>query len=179
MGKSSILQRYVDSQSTLHQAYTSALREAINSTELKALDEIADIILDTGKQYGVSFTDTVNNKIIMQSGSFSSTVGVFDGNIPLTQRGKGSQRLLSIGLNIQSFSGNSHKGIPKKPVRIRRLSLIRAGTFSSHDSRYRLFHLLSDDLIAEVNLTLLSRFDIGYSRLMIIDIIFILCGTGP
>ena len=42
-GKSSILQRYVDSQSTLHQAYTSALREAINSTELKALDEIADI----------------------------------------------------------------------------------------------------------------------------------------
>lgn len=106
-GKSSILQRYVDSQSTLHQAYTSALREAINSTELKALDEIADIILDTGKQYGVSFTDTVNNKIIMQSGSFSSTVGVFDGNIPLTQRGKGSQRLLSIGLNIQSFSGNT------------------------------------------------------------------------
>ena len=43
----------------------------------------------------------------MQNGSFSSTVGVFDGKVPLTQRGKGSQRLLSIGLNIHSFSGNT------------------------------------------------------------------------
>ncbi len=106
-GKTSILQRYVDSQKTLHQAYTSALRDAIDKVELKPLDEIASILADVGKQYGVGFDDEVNNKIIMQNGSFSSTVGVFDGKVPLTLRGKGSQRLLSIGLNIQSFSGNT------------------------------------------------------------------------
>ena len=106
-GKTSILQRYVDSQKTLHQAYTTALREAIDKVELKPLDDIAGILTDVGKQYGVGFSDEVNNRIIMQNGSFSSTVGVFDGKVPLTQRGKGSQRLLSIGLNIQSFSGNT------------------------------------------------------------------------
>ncbi len=106
-GKTSILQRYIDSQKTLHQAYTTALRDAIDKVELKPLDEIASVLTDVGKQYGVGFDDKVNNKIIMQNGSFSSTVGVFDGKVPLTQRGKGSQRLLSIGLNIQSFSGNT------------------------------------------------------------------------
>ena len=102
-GRNSILQRYIESQSTLRQAYTEALRETAARTELTSLDEIARVFVDVGEKYGVSFSDNINNKIIMQSGSFSSTVGVFDGKVPLAQRGKGSQRLLSIGLNISSF----------------------------------------------------------------------------
>ena len=37
---------------------------------------------------------------------FSSTVGVFEGPT-FKPRGTGSQKLFSIGLNIQSFSGNA------------------------------------------------------------------------
>ena len=70
-GKHSVLQKYANSKETLHEAYTTALRNA------------------------------------MQNGTFSSTVGVFEGSAPLSQRGTGSQKLLSIGLNIQSFSGNA------------------------------------------------------------------------
>lgn len=101
-GKSSVLQKYVDSSGVLHEAYTKVLREAINNAELKSLDSVSDVLLTVGKHYGVGFDSDIRNKILMHNGSFSTTVGVFDGEVPLTQKGKGSQRLLSIGLNIQS-----------------------------------------------------------------------------
>ena len=105
-GKSSVLQKYVDSSGVLHEAYTKVLREAINNAELKSLDSVSDVLLTVGQQYGVGFNSDIRNKILMHNGSFSTTVGVFDGEVPLTQKGKGSQRLLSIGLNIQSCEGS-------------------------------------------------------------------------
>lgn len=74
---------------------------------MSSLDEVSGTIIDIGKQYGVGFDCELKSKIMMQNGSFSSTVGVFEGSTPLSQRGTGSQKLLSIGLNIQSFSGNT------------------------------------------------------------------------
>lgn len=106
-GKHSVLQKYANSKDTLHEAYTSALRDAINKTDLSSLDDVSETIVDIGKQYGVGFHSELKSKIMMQNGSFSSTVGVFEGSTPLSQRGTGSQKLLSIGLNIQSFSGNT------------------------------------------------------------------------
>lgn len=106
-GKHSVLQKYANSKDTLHDAYTAALRDAINKTDLSSLDEVSGTIIDIGKQYGVGFDCELKSKIMMQNGSFSSTVGVFEGSTPLSQRGTGSQKLLSIGLNIQSFSGNT------------------------------------------------------------------------
>ncbi|MDE7137030.1 MAG: ATP-binding protein [Ruminococcus sp.] len=106
-GKNSVLQKYANSKDTLHEAYTTALREAINNTNLHSLDEVSSTIVEVGKQYGVGFNSDLKSKIMMQNGSFSSTVGIFEGSIPLSQRGTGSQKLLSIGLNIQSFSGST------------------------------------------------------------------------
>ncbi len=106
-GKHSVLQKYANSKDTLHEAYTTALREAINKADLSSLDAVSETIIGVGKQYGVGFDSELKSKIMMQNGSFSSTVGVFEGSAPLSQRGTGSQKLLSIGLNIQSFSGNA------------------------------------------------------------------------
>lgn len=106
-GKHSVLQKYANSKDTLHEAYTTALREAIDKADLSSLDAVSETIVGIGKQYGVGFDSELKSKIMMQNGSFSSTVGVFEGPTPLSQRGTGSQKLLSIGLNIQSFSGNA------------------------------------------------------------------------
>lgn len=106
-GKHSVLQKYANSKDTLHEAYTTALREAIDKADLSSLDAVSETIVGIGKQYGVGFDSELKSKIMMQNGSFSSTVGVFEGSTPLSQRGTGSQKLLSIGLNIQSFSGNA------------------------------------------------------------------------
>ncbi len=106
-GKNSVLQKYANSKNILHEAYTTSLRDAINNTNLSSLDTISEIIISVGKQYGVGFDGELKSKIMMQNGSFSSNVGVFEGSTPLSQRGTGSQKLLSIGLNIQSFSGST------------------------------------------------------------------------
>lgn len=106
-GKHSVLQKYANSKDTLREAYTTALRDAISKADLSSLDAVSETIVDVGKQYGVGFDSELKSKIMMQNGSFSSTVGVFEGSSPLSQRGTGTQKLLSIGLNIQSFSGNT------------------------------------------------------------------------
>lgn len=106
-GKHSVLQKYANSKDTLHEAYTTALRDAINKADLSSLDAVSKTIVGVGKQYGVGFDGELKSKIMMQNGSFSSTVGIFEDSAPLSQRGTGSQKLLSIGLNIQSFSGNT------------------------------------------------------------------------
>lgn len=104
-GRSSVLQKYTDkSKNTLHEAYMRAMREAIAGANLEQLDEVANDLVSVGKDYGVAFSGKVNNKIMMQNGSFSTTVGIFDENIPFVLRGLGSKRLLSMGMNINAFS---------------------------------------------------------------------------
>lgn len=103
-GRSSILQKYTDkSKDTLHEAYMQAMRDITTGTNLTQLDVVAGDIVSIGKEYGVSFNGELHNKIMMQNGSFSTTVGVFDDNIPFAQRGLGSKRLLSMGMNINAF----------------------------------------------------------------------------
>jgi len=106
-GKYSVLQKYLNSKDYLKDTYTNTIRNIIKDTNLESLDVISDKIGELGKQYGVSFTNDINNKILMQTGSLSSIVGLFDGNVPVCQRGLGSQRLLSIALSIDSSEGSS------------------------------------------------------------------------
>lgn len=106
-GRYSVLQKYADAKGVLHDAYTTALREAVSHADLHDLDEVVSTLVAVGKQYGVGFRTNVKNKMIMQNGSFSSSVGLFEGDVPLNQRGLGSQRLLSMGLNIQASSGKT------------------------------------------------------------------------
>lgn len=106
-GKNSVLQKYADVKGILHDAHTVALREVAAHADLHELDDVGETLIEIGKQYGVGFETPIKNKMFVQNSSFSSSVGVFDGDTPLNQRGTGSQRLLSMGLNIQSSAGSA------------------------------------------------------------------------
>lgn len=108
-GRNSILQNYAtDSKTALHTAYTKAIREAVQRTDLSDLDKATvSSIKNTGEEYGVSFNGDLHNSLIMQNGSYSTTVGIYDGKVPFSLRGLGSRRLLSIGLNINAADESS------------------------------------------------------------------------
>lgn len=106
-GRTSVLQKYSDSKDTLHDAFTEAMRNAVANTSLESLDDIADTMTAVGAQYGVSFNGEIHNRILMQNGSYSTTVGVFDDKVPFSQRGLGSKRLLSIGMNVNAFDNGT------------------------------------------------------------------------
>lgn len=101
-GRGSILQKYADSREALHTAFTQAMREAVKNTSLEELDQMAPTLKEVGKQYGVGFKGEIHNRLLMQNGSYSTTVGVFDEKVPFAQRGLGSKRLLSIGMNVNA-----------------------------------------------------------------------------
>lgn len=101
-GRGSILQKYADSREALHSAFTQAMRAAVENTCLEALDQMAPTLKEVGKQYGVGFNGEVHNRLLMQNGSYSTAVGVFDDKVPFVQRGLGSKRLLSIGMNVNA-----------------------------------------------------------------------------
>lgn len=106
-GKYSVLQKFADAKGVLHDAHTEALRLVASQADLHDLDDVGETLVAIGRQYGVEFNSEVKNRMIIQNGSFSSSVGLFDGDTPLNQKGTGSQRLLSMGLNIMSSAGNS------------------------------------------------------------------------
>ena len=101
-GRGSILHKYADSREALHSAFTQSMRAAIENTSLEALDQMAPTVKEVGKQYGVGFNGEIHNRLLMQNGSYSTTVGVFDDKVPFAQRGLGSKRLLSIGMNVNA-----------------------------------------------------------------------------
>lgn len=106
-GKYSVLQKYADSKGTIHDVQTSVLRDIAKKADLHTLDDISETIKTVGKEYGVGFKGDVTNHMQIQGISLSTTVGLFDGKAPLSQRGLGSQRLLSMGLNINASSNSS------------------------------------------------------------------------
>lgn len=106
-GKNSVLQKYADAKGVLHDAHTAALREIASHADLHTLDDVGETLISVGQQYGVGFESQIKNKMFIQNGTFSSSVGLFEGNAPLNQKGTGSQRLLSMGLNIQASAGNA------------------------------------------------------------------------
>lgn len=106
-GKYSILQKYADSKGVLHDAYTAAVRQVTKNADLSALDSVSETLSDVGKKYGIGFSAEIKSRLLLQGGSFSSNVGLFDGDAPLSQFGTGSQRLLSMGLNIGVAPGEA------------------------------------------------------------------------
>lgn len=101
-GRGSILQKYADSREALHNAFTQAMRAAVENTSLEVLDQMAPTLKEVGRQFGVGFNGEIHNRLLMQNGSYSTTVGVFDDKVPFSQRGLGSKRLLSIGMNVNA-----------------------------------------------------------------------------
>lgn len=107
-GRTSALQYYSgSSKEALHTAYTLAMRNAVENTDLSALDSKTTDIKDIGREYGVAFKGDIHNKLLMQNSSYSTTVGLFDDRVPFSMRGLGSKRLLSIGMNVNASSAGS------------------------------------------------------------------------
>ena len=100
----SVLQKYANSKEVLHESYIDTLREVSNNAEFCQLDGVSKTISSIGRKYGVELSTEVKSKLIMQNSTLSSSVGLFEGGAPLSQRGLGSQRLLSMGLNIEATS---------------------------------------------------------------------------
>ena len=106
-GKYSVLQKYANAKGVLHEAYTTALRDAAQKADLSKLDNVSSTLSDVGKKYGISFSAEIKNRLLIQGSPFSSAVSLFDGDTPLSQFGMGSQRLLSMGLNIDATAGDA------------------------------------------------------------------------
>lgn len=154
-GRYSVLQKYADSGDVLKNTYTEAMREVSKKTNLSQLDSVSEIVNDLGKHYGVGFHAAVTNKILMQNGSFSTVVGLFDGEVPLKQRGLGSQRLLSMALNIKATSDESILLIDEvenglEPYRI--CNLINEFRTSHHSSGQIIMTTHSPVVVAECKL---------------------------
>ena len=99
-GRYSVLQKYADSKGELHDAYIKIMREITSNVDLTKLDSISSDIKKIGEHYGVGFENEINTKLSFQNGSFNTCAYLFDGHVPVNLRGCGSQRLLSMGLNI-------------------------------------------------------------------------------
>ena len=106
-GKFSVLQKYANAQGVLHDVQVSALRDISQNADLRELDNISEAVTTVGQEFGVGFKDKIVNRMQIQGGSLTTTVGLFDGKSPLYQRGLGSQRLLSMGLNINATCNTS------------------------------------------------------------------------
>ena len=96
----SVLQRYAESKGVIKEALISSLRDASNHADLSELDTISDKLVAIGKDYGVGFKGRINSRLFINGSSINSSVGLFDEDTPFLLRGKGSQRLVSMGLNI-------------------------------------------------------------------------------
>ena len=101
-GRNSILHRYADGKGELRSAYHEAFRTASKAINFDKLNSISSAVITAGKQYSVPLEGEITNKMVMKPNGFSSDVELYDGKAPFSQRGLGSRRLLSIGLNTNS-----------------------------------------------------------------------------
>ncbi len=106
-GKYSILQQYANTKDIIHDVQTDVLRNVANKADFSNLNNTIHDILDTCQDYGVNVEDEIKSCLLYQSGSSYTRIGLSDGKIPFLLKGTGSQRLLSIGLNIKISKSNS------------------------------------------------------------------------
>ena len=104
--RSSILNKYVDSTDELQSLFLDTVRKAVKDADFKGLDVMLPKVLEISKKYGVP-VQNLKNKMIMYNGKFSSEVGLFDNNVPLSLFGTGTRKLLSMGLNIDQTNDAS------------------------------------------------------------------------
>ncbi len=147
-GRGSVLHKRIDSKDALHNAYTEAMRNAVNSTTLDALDNAVIVLKDIGKQYGVNFSGELHNQLLMQNSSFSTAAGLFDENVPFSQRGLGSKRLLSIGMNVSAYEEGTLVLVDEietglEPYRILRLINVFRDVFSQKGQVIMTTHSIS------------------------------------
>lgn len=99
-GRGSVLNLYADAGTAARQIQTSAQRAAVDgATQSEDLNAGCTAIVNAAKLFGVITSGDITNRLMFGTAYSASSIGVFDGNVPLKLKGQGSQRLLSIGLN--------------------------------------------------------------------------------
>lgn len=99
-GRGSVLNFYADAGTAARQIQTSAQRAAVGgATQSEDLNAGCAAIVKVAKLFGVITSGDITNQLMFGTAYSASSIGVFDGNVPLKLKGRGSQRLLSIGLN--------------------------------------------------------------------------------
>lgn len=106
-GRNSVLHQFIDSKDLFHNTYITTMREVANHADMSALNSIAPIVKQAGKEYGVSFDGEITNRLTYQNTNVTNAVCLFDGDAPFSLRGLGSRRLLSIGLNLSVTNNDS------------------------------------------------------------------------
>ena len=104
-GKYSILRKLLEgAQTHIKSAQTELFRNASSSTKFKELDQLGDVIDSVGKEMSVKLSAPVENKLLLAGTQFSTLIALTEENVPFTQRGQGSQRLLSMGLHFKAWA---------------------------------------------------------------------------
>lgn len=102
-GRNSILHSYIDASKTLVSASIAATRTVAQMSSFSELDNIAGRVSTIAAPFGVAINpDELHNRYFMNRGSISSSVGLFENEVPLFQKGTGTQLLLSAALGIKS-----------------------------------------------------------------------------
>jgi putative ATP-dependent endonuclease of OLD family len=106
-GRSSILQRYAeDGKSTIANASVKAMRK-MRQFDFEELDAATVDIPEKTGEYGALRTNaSLSNHYLMQKPRFTTLIGMYEDDAPLSQHGMGTQRLLSMAMVLNATSGS-------------------------------------------------------------------------
>ena len=105
-GRNSVLHKYMDAGGGGGGGKTElkrSLNQILGMTmgmEGPDLLQIRNALDSCAKNFGVGISDDISSRFVYRSSTALGSFGLFDGETPLFQRGTGTQRLLSMGLNI-------------------------------------------------------------------------------
>lgn len=124
--RNSVLHKFINPQSAVKKTLAPLMREITDKADFSELNGISDIISEVANIYGVQLIGDVVNRFSVQSSGSLSSVGLFNNDAPLSQSGLGSQRLLSMGMQIRSSNDGAILLIDEietglEPFRIRNL----------------------------------------------------------
>ncbi len=105
--RGSALSKYLDPKETINKNLSIIESEARKIGDYSELDAISSIIKKVADGYGVSIDGDINNKVALKSKNVLSTIELFEGNKPFSQRGYGSKKLINLGLQVGNFGKDS------------------------------------------------------------------------
>ncbi len=106
-GRGSVLNNYIEAQAELKRTINQLISEAASIRSPEVLNQIGDIITSCAKSFGIGIDGTVTSKFVYRTSTSLGSFGLFDDRTPLFQRGTGTQRLLSMALNINAHQNET------------------------------------------------------------------------
>lgn len=106
--KSSVLNQLLDDVDELRNAHIKAMRHMVDTMQFEELDSITPIVIQAARAFGLSLNEEeLQNKYLFHRGTLASSVGLYENQVPIFQRGTGTQVLLSAALEITASSSGA------------------------------------------------------------------------